>query len=146
MKDIFKAINSKIKETFPNVVIQSTDISEGFQRPCFYVDFENFRGAAEGGTIKSEKMDIEIHYFPSDRYKYKIEMLEVLRKLENAFIGTLKINDKVKINILDTEAKKTDGVLIFTFETEIFDSMPGELHPSGDEYKEIEQVEIGMEA
>ena len=48
LQQILLAINERISAAFPNVEIQSTDISEGFKRPSFFVDFESIAAAAYG--------------------------------------------------------------------------------------------------
>lgn len=116
--DIKKTINSSLKKKF-NIEINSKDVSEGFIRPSFFVGIENpIRSSDETQVHKS--MTIQIYYFPTDRYEYSLEIMDVQEQLENLFDLKLKVNDRY-FNIDETRSNTTDGVLSFAFDIEFYD-------------------------
>jgi hypothetical protein len=112
-KDIKKAINETLTNEF-QIEINSKDIQEGFNRPSFFVSFDN--QVSSSTTNEFEKsLTIRINYFPSDRYDYSLELLEVQDRLEKIFDLKLKVLDR-KFNIHETSTIETDGVLEFSFD------------------------------
>lgn len=116
MKDIVKAINLKIKHGFPKVEIQSEDIKEGFKRPSFFVDIDEDKASSFNSITKEKTSSVRIYYFPSDRYKNRIELLETQDRLEELFIGGLQVSNNFFISIEELNFSKTDGVLQLSFE------------------------------
>ncbi|MCG7410578.1 hypothetical protein MH117_24585 [Paenibacillus sp. ACRRX] len=116
LKDIAIAINKKLKTVFPDIVINSTDISEGFARPSFFVDFNSSKRQQQSTRRIDRSISCIIYFFPTDRYQHKIEMLEVQEKLEDAFMDELVLNDNVRLYMGELSASKTDGVLQLSFD------------------------------
>lgn len=137
LKQIASAINEKLKEVLPSIPIQTTDISEGFKRPSLFVDFESITSAAFGARGFERRIQVIIYYFPSDRYKNKIELLDTQEVLENTFTVPFEIQKGFTVYPLELESDKIDGTLQVNFELyylEINDSEDGddigELHLS----------------
>ncbi|MEK4247596.1 DUF6838 family protein [Psychrobacillus sp. FSL K6-2684] len=116
--DIKKAINSSLKKKF-NIEINSKDISEGFIRPSFFVGLENTNRSSDENQIY-KSMTIQIYYFPTDRYEYSLEIMDVQEQLENLFDLKLKAKDRY-FNINEARSNTTDGVLSFAFDIEFYD-------------------------
>lgn len=118
LKDIIKAINTKIKVNFPNIDIQSTDIKEDFNRPCFYVEIDDNKANKLNPSSKEKTLTIRIYYFPKDRYENRIELLETQDTLENMFFEGLEVNQDFYISTLDNDLNFTitDGVLQLSFD------------------------------
>lgn len=117
-KDIKKAINSLLTKEFA-VVINSNDVKEGFIRPSFFVQLENSNRSGDESQVH-KSLTVQIYYFPSDRHKYSIEVMEVQEQLENLFDLKLKVLDRF-FNIDDTNATTTDGVLSFAFDIAFYE-------------------------
>lgn len=124
--DILKAINAKIKEAFPDKEIQSKDITEGFERPSFFIDFSNMAATEMMNYFRNRVTTIVIYYFPSDRYKNRIEILGIQDKLEEIFLDMLKVNEDFIITINETEANIVDGILQFSFDLETVEQIERE--------------------
>ncbi len=116
--DIVKAIDDKIKDNFLGIEIQSTDIKEGFERPCFYVQVDDNRANKLNPNSKEKTLTIRIYYFPKDRYENRIELLEIQDILENMFFDGLQVNENFYISTLDNDLTFTvvDGVLQLSFD------------------------------
>ncbi len=110
---INKAINDLIKAKFPTVPIQSRDISEGFDRPSFYVDLETNKTDTSVFTLERD-MTCRILFFPTDRYNYKEEAYQVQDKLEALFGLNFTVEDRV-ITIDNADADIVDKVLHYDF-------------------------------
>src|SRR5690625_3258764 len=91
-KDIRIAINLQLEKT--EIEINSRDVSEGFDRPSFFVQFSNV-GRHGTETQVERTLTVTIYYFPSDRYEYAIEVLEMQEMLENLFDLKLRVKDRL---------------------------------------------------
>lgn len=118
-KQIKKAINDKLKSKF-FIEINSKDISEGFIRPSFFVDFENITRTGLESQIE-RSFTVRIYFFPTSKDAYSMEVLDVLEGLEEIFDLKLHVEDRY-FNILETNSDTTDGVLQFEFEIQYEDS------------------------
>ena len=145
IKDIVKAINQKLKDNFPSITIQSTDVKEGYTRPCFYVDVVDFENELLMNEFDRKTAAFTLYYFPSDPINNRLELLEIRESLTDAFIGILDIGQGFKIHILDTAANVNDGVLSFDFEIEYYQRRREKDNhgtTGGQEHSLIENVEI----
>lgn len=117
-KDIRIAINQKLKTT--GVPVNSRDVSEGYIRPSFFVQLNNVgRSGDENQVHKS--MTVQIYYFPTDRYEYAIEVLDMQETLEELF--DLKLNVKKRwLNVDEYSSFVNDGVLNAMFDVEFYDA------------------------
>ena len=130
-KDIKKAVNGLLTEEF-NIEINSNDVKEGFIRPSFFVSFDNQTKSSTLTQIE-KSLTIRINYFPSDRYEYSIELMEVQEQLESLFDLKLPVKDR-RFNIVDVASTVNDGVLDFSFDIEfsdvrevVYDEQPSEM-------------------
>lgn len=114
LKDIKIAINNLISANF-TAEVTSRDIKEGFKRPSFFVELDNVKRSPAGEEQIERKLTVRIYYFPSSRYQYNVEILEVLEKLEEVFDTKLKVQDRY-FNIDEVESIVIDGILQFYFD------------------------------
>lgn len=126
-KDIRTAINGKLKTT--GIPVNSRDVSEGFPRPSFFVQLDNIgRSADENQVHKS--MTVQIYFFPTDRYEYAIEVLDMQEMLEDLFDLKLPVKDRL-FNVDDFRMMLNDGVLNTSFDIEFYD---GRVRTKYDQY------------
>lgn len=85
IKDIITAINKLLNENYPDIEIQSTDIKEGYARPCFYVEMDGEKSTKYNKFNTEKTVSIRIYYFPSDDNHARIENLEMQDKLSDLF-------------------------------------------------------------
>lgn len=141
-KDIRLAINRQLKKT--GIEITSRDVTEGFDRPSFFVQLDNVgRSGDESQVHKS--MTVRIYYFPTDRYEYSIEVLDMQETLENLFDLKLAVKDRF-FNVDEFTTFLNDGVLNCSFDLDFYDGRERniyEQHPS--EVMEILQFERAEE-
>lgn len=123
-KDIVRSITEKLNGVFPDVSVTSNDVSEGFKRPSFFMEFVAPRSTPISENRRKRTFTLRISYFPTSRTENDLELLEVQETLEQIFAAGLKIS--VGEDVLNTDrgtnCRVTDRVLhcdIFfeTFET-----------------------------
>ena len=118
LSQILKAVNTKLKETFPKIEIDSKDLSEAFNRPSFRTELDRLKTSAFMTTFKERHFTIRIYFFNSVIGKGREERLKVSEAIENAFLGSLKINDIFIIPVDEITFEETDdGVLIASFDS-----------------------------
>jgi len=137
LKDILKAINILIKSNFPAIDIQSMDISEGFKRPSFFVDADNYRSGSMMTLYKDRNLPIRIYYFPTSAKKNRIELIEVQEKLESIFLNSIKVNENFVIPINEVYADIVDGVLQFSFDLFTVEELINEDDTTGELIEEL---------
>lgn len=118
-KDIDLAITNKLIQVF-NVEVNSNDVKKGFNRPSFFVSFDNQKRSSNDTQIE-KALTIRIYYFPKDKDENSIELMDMQDQLENVFDLKLKVLDR-KFNIQEVNPIVTDGVLEFSFDIEFFDA------------------------
>lgn len=64
-------------------------------------------------------MIVNIYYFPTDRYEYAIEVLDMQEALESLFDLKLRVKDRY-LNVDNLNTFVNDGILNCTFELEFF--------------------------
>lgn len=139
LKQVLLAVNTRIEEAFPDIPIQSSDIEEGFDRPSFFVEFDDVQTAAYGPRGTERRIPVTIFYFPSDRYKNQIELLEVQDRLEKTFSLAFAIVNGFTVYPMEVSSTTVDGVLQTSFEVyyiEIDDTEIGE---------DIQELYLNME-
>lgn len=140
--DILKAINKKIKEGFDKPII-SSDVSEGFERPSFFTDFSNIKSSDFMDYFNEKKLSVVIYFFPSDRYKNQMELMETTEKLEELFLRSpILVGEGTRINIDEVDVDTTsDKVLMFSFDIETFEEYDIQ---DGDEKELMESLEVNL--
>lgn len=92
-----------LQGTFPDVPVQNTDISEGFERPCFFLDLEDI-DTDRVGTYYQDNLSFRLYYFASDTYKGYLDLL----KKRDAIIELLQ--DTTRLDA-DEESEKYGFVI-----------------------------------
>lgn len=64
-----------LQGAFPDVPVQNTDISEGFKRPCFFLDLEDI-ATDRVGTYYQDNLSFRLYYFAADTYKGYLDLLK----------------------------------------------------------------------
>lgn len=134
-KQIVKAVTDQLIDKFPDIEIQSSDVEEGFQRPVFYVLLDDIeRDTRKHYSIVS--MTIRIYYFPSSRYEYALEVLDMQYQLEQAFNLNMTVEDRV-LTINRTSSLVVDKVLEFDIELEYQDAAFAQQEPDSEIMQEL---------
>lgn len=116
---INKAINDKIKSEFPGIMIQSTDVEEGFDRPSFFVSLETNRIEPNQFSTLRE-MTCRVLFFPSDRSRYKEEAYDIQDRLEKLFGLNFDVGGRT-ITVDSASADIIDKVVHYDFDFSYYD-------------------------
>ncbi|MCG3089133.1 phage tail terminator family protein [Sporosarcina cyprini] len=117
-KDVRLAINAQLTKT--GIEINSRDVQEGFKRPSFFVHFDNSVRSADQHEVH-KSLTVYIYYFPSDRSKYSIEVMEMQETLEELFDLKLIVKDR-HFNVDEVRTDLVDGVLNASFDLAFYDA------------------------
>lgn len=99
LKDIIKTINTLLKANFPNVKIESSDNTEGFDRPSFFIAVDSNSTGQQNAAVTTKKVGIRIYYFPTDEHNCSIELLEIQDGLDDLFSNGFLIDSDTYINL-----------------------------------------------
>ena len=91
LKDIKKSIIDKLKNF--DVKIYADEVKEGFNTPCFFVNIEKFENSLENSNFTKRYLDIYIRYINENISD--IEKIEIIEKLEELFLRTIKVKDRI---------------------------------------------------
>ncbi|SNR86000.1 hypothetical protein SAMN05446037_100164 [Anaerovirgula multivorans] len=120
LEQILTTIDEKLIEKYTDIEINSNDVEEGFDRPSFYVKFDNVSRTDYLYNCK-RSLTVRIYYFPSDRYVYQLEVLEKQQEIEDLFREGFEINNRYLKIVEGIESYITDGVLQMSFDVEYYD-------------------------
>ena len=130
------SINKKINESLL-IDVDSKNLEEEFERPSVRTSIDNLKTSAFMQTMKERNFIVRIYYFPKDREKNKIELLEIQEKLEKAFFSHLKIKGAFFIYIEEIIFNITDGILIGEFEVMTLEEIINDIN-----IENMEELEI----
>lgn len=112
LKDIRIAVNRQLDKT--GIEINSRDVKEGFNTPSFFVQFNNVNRSGTESQVERDLI-VNIYYFPTDRYEYAIEVLDMQETLGNLFDLKLRVKERF-LNVEEFQTFFNDGVLNATFD------------------------------
>lgn len=122
IKDIQKVITLKLREL--NIEVYANNVKEGFNTPCFFVNVEKFENSLENSNCVKRYLDIYIRYINENISD--IERIEIIEKLENLFLKTLSVNDRVFTLHNKSFSKGENDYIEFNFGIEYYEFLEDE--------------------
>lgn len=109
--EIHKAIVNKLNKTGINTT--SKDVSEGFDRPSFFISLDNIKASDFMREALDREITVRIYYFSSTIDNNKIELLNMQDKLIELFLedNLIRVNEYVNIEVDELEFSIVDKVL-----------------------------------
>lgn len=135
--DIKKSINQVLKTNFPDIKIYSSEVTEGFKRPCFFTSIIPILFNYDTTNYSSNRLMVVINYFSEN--ETELENLRMADALKNAHGMTLKVKDRY-ITLREIKTDITDGVLQFKFDLNFFDGV----EITKEEYEIMKQLNINL--
>ncbi len=83
LSELLKAVNTRLKETFPSISIDSKDLSEAFNRPSFRTELDGLKTSAFMTTFKERNFTIRIYFFCTKIGQGRLERLKISDEIEN---------------------------------------------------------------
>lgn len=120
--EIHKSITDRLKTKYPNVSYNSQrDITEGFDRPSFFIDLDNIKSSDFMRTARDHSNTVRIYYFSSTKDNNKIELLNLQDTLSELFIenNLITVNEDIKFEVEELEFSIVDKVLHCYFDVKI---------------------------
>ncbi len=81
-----------LQGAFTDVPVQNTDITEGFARPCFFLDLEGV-DTDRVGTYYEDGLSFRLYYFAADTYKGFIDLLKKRDAIIKLLQDTTRLDD-----------------------------------------------------
>lgn len=119
--DIKKAIADKIRTKY-NYKIYNNDVTEGFEKPCFFIRLLPILCNKISTTITQQTVTVEITYFQNKRSE--LDNLKVAQELQQLFQEKLEIKDR-KLNCDDIRidwAGEQNEILQVLFDLQFYQS------------------------
>ncbi len=112
--DILSAINLKIKSKFTDIpILSESDVKERIVRPSFMTTLDNLKTSDFMSESLDREMTIKLYYFPTDRDKNKIELLNMIDDLYDLFLqdNIINIDTDFAVEVEELEVEIIDKVL-----------------------------------
>lgn len=115
--DIQAGIVAKLAKYAPEVDVNSSDIEEGFKRPCFYVEMLDADIDNLANNFDEKKIEFDILYFPKHQKKNQEDLLKMRDILTEAFSENreIQISDDLITESENVKVFEVDKVLHCTF-------------------------------
>lgn len=118
--DIKKSINQVLKTNFPDIKIYSSEVTEGFKRPCFFTQIVPATSDYETTNFTSNKLLVVINYFNENGTE--LENLKMHDNLKKAYGMTLKVKNRYFL-LRNIRSEIVDEILQFRFDISYFDGI-----------------------
>lgn len=142
-EDILASLISKIRKAKKRVKVVSDDISEGFERPSFKIKIDNIKIENFMNKFQDRRLKVKVYYFPKDRNKNQIDLLNTMDELTKGFIENnyIQFEDGLIVEIENQNMFiSEDKVLHLSFEVFISEEFEEDLT-----IELMEELEIGGE-
>ena len=116
---ILDAISIKLNKEFgDNYRIYSEDVKQGFKEPCFFISLIKPTSKNMLGQRKLREYNFVIQYFPKESNEKKLEIYEVIEKLETELEYIESEDGLIRGQVLNSEI--VDNVLHFFVRYSLF--------------------------
>lgn len=123
-KDILEALFKYLRSVSGEIEVQTQDVEEGFPRPSFFIELDNIKVNDFMKTSKIRDITVRIIYFPKDKHKNQVELLDMQELLEELFIENNYVEvlpeteerESVMVEINDAKFNETKNILQFQFD------------------------------
>ncbi|MEG0398287.1 MAG: hypothetical protein RR656_04290 [Cetobacterium sp.] len=139
--DIQASIVSKLAKIDSNIEINSSDIEEGFKRPCFFIDMQDVDSENLMDKFQEREIEFDILYFPKHPKKNQMDLLEMRDTLNKVFVEeqSFNITDDLVVEATDVKIFEVDKILHCEFKVFIAEEYEREYEHN------IEELEFGEE-
>ncbi len=117
---IHKAIVKRIQTKFKDIVF-STDITEGIERPSFFISIDNIKSSDFMREALDRNLTVRIYYFSKSKDNNRAELLNIQDDLTELFLenNLIKIDEYVNVEIDELELDTIDKVLHCYFDIKL---------------------------
>lgn len=117
--EIHKAIVEKLNST--GIDTTGKDVSEGFDRPSFFMSFDNVKASDFMREALDREITVRIYFFSSTIDNNKIELLNMQDKLSELFLedNLIIVNEYMNLEVDKLEFSIVDKVLHCYFDVRL---------------------------
>lgn len=137
LAELNKAVNTKLKNRFPNHRIYAGEVTEGFQRPSFFTQIIPLRMDYETKNYKSNRLMVSITYF--NERDTEIENILMYDNLIDVFGQILQVGNR-HLKLWNIRQSNTDGVLQLRFDLDYWSQLEKE-----EKHELMKELEIKTE-
>ena len=123
--DIIKTLTVHCRELL-GCDVNDRDISEGFERPSFFIEIVDFKNEDIGELLRGDTLNIYIYYFNEKRITGYLDLLKARESIRELLATPLQIIDGYSITadeIVET-INKADMTYITNFDVTIYQPRP----------------------
>lgn len=122
--DVIRALSELIETNFPDYPVIDMDITEGFERPGYFIEVEDIETNWIANDYIRESSNLKIVFFAAERYEGFLDLLDMKNKLMVLFDDPLLVTDgktEYYVSLLNTTSDlyKTDKVLEFALRADL---------------------------
>lgn len=140
MEHIVQAIAQELKKLFPKVNVYDEGIEQGYEEPCFFIDFDRENIKKRVGNRYDNTPKFRAVYFQDFREKEAKYKVYKIRDSINEGFNIIKYNNMF-FKIKNKEIEIQDKDLIFSFEIQYFSKKVEVKGPTCNEIEEITERE-----
>ncbi len=89
-RDILKGVIGKLRSMGTGFTVSSQDVTEGFERPSFFVSLKPSKSKNHMSNALERSGDVRIVYFPTSKYYNQEEILDMQDLLRETFLENKK--------------------------------------------------------
>lgn len=140
--DVIASLSNLITENYPTYKLIDYDVSEGFEKPCFFIEPDDIHTSWVADEYIKESSKLNIVFFAADRYDGLLELLDIKNGLTVLLNEPLKLSSGYYLSLLDTESDiyKNDKVLTFSVTADLIQKV--ERKEATDSYMENLETNI----
>lgn len=90
--DVIKRITKLLNAAYPQIEVTNRDITEGFERPCFFIDLDDVE-TRRVGTYYQDALDLRLYYFATSTRQGYIDLLHKRDDLIRLLQDTTRLSD-----------------------------------------------------
>ena len=123
--DIIKTLTVRCRELL-GCDVNDRDISEGFERPSFFIEIVDFKNEDIGELLRGDTLNIYIYYFNEKRLTGYLDLLKARESIRELLATPLQIVDGYSLTadeIVET-INKADMTYITNFDVTIYQPSP----------------------
>lgn len=106
---VIKRLTKLLNATYPKIDVTNTDISKGFDRPCFFIDLEDV-GTSRVGTYYRDALEMRLYYFAANTYTGYIDLIHKRDELIRMLQGTTRLSDDEEDELYDFVIQANDDL------------------------------------
>lgn len=107
--DVIKRLTKLLNAAYPQIEVTNRDITEGFDRPCFFIDLEDV-DTRRVGSYYQDALDLRLYYFATSTHQGYIDLLHKRDELIMLLQDTTRLSDDEKDETYDFVIQANDNL------------------------------------